>query len=219
MSRSRIASEPAEKNKSMGRNSLGRVTWPAGTTLYPLPCVLVSCWAPGRRANVITVCWTGIICSEPPLCYVSIRPERHSHGLIKESGAFVINFPSAAMIRKVDWCGVKSGRDYDKFAHCGWSAEAALQVAAPLIGECPVNIECRVREIRPLGSHDQFTAEIVSVRVREGYIDRKGAFDFAAIKPICYGHGKYYQLGVEKGFFGYSVQKKRKPARKTGKKG
>lgn len=210
---------PGMKNKSLADNFSDRVTWPAGTTLYPLPCVLVSCGNSKQRPNVITVCWTGIMCSDPPFCYVSIRPERHSHGLIKDSGAFVINFPSAAMIRKVDWCGVKSGRDYDKFAHCGWTPEAALEVDAPLIRECPVNIECRVRETRPLGSHELFMAEIIAVRVKNRYIDRSsGAFNFAAIKPICYGHGKYYEIGAEKGFFGFSVQKKKNRKKKAAAK-
>jgi len=194
--------------------NLEKEIWKAGTSLYPLPCVLVSCAAPEKRPNIITVCWTGIICSEPPQCYVSIRPERHSYEIIKTAGAFVINLPMASMIRKVDWCGVKSGRDFDKFAHCGWTPESAGQVNAPMIKECPVNIECRVKKVLPLGTHDIFLAEIISVRVSRRFLDRgSGAFDFAAFRPVCYVHGKYYELGSEMGFFGFSVQKK-----KTGKK-
>ncbi|HNX97725.1 MAG TPA: flavin reductase family protein [Candidatus Aminicenantes bacterium] len=183
-----------------------KVTWKPGTVLHPLPVVLVGCGRVGVDANLITLAWTGIVCSEPPLLSISVRPERHSHSLIQQYRSFSVNLPSVAQVREVDWCGVKSGREVDKFAATGLTPLAGPQTGAPLVAECPVGLECRVLEIRPLGSHDLFLAEIVAVYADERMVDATtGAFALARSAPLCFAHGKYYQLGKYVGFFGFSV--------------
>jgi len=179
--------------------------------LYPVPAVLVSCGEFAGVSNVITIGWTGVICSDPAMCSISVRPERFSYALIKKNGEFVINLTTAAMARTVDWCGVKSGREHDKLKEMKLTPLPAEFIKPALIGESPVNLECRVREIRELGTHHMFIAEILAVHADPAYYDEKtGFFDLAAAEPLCYCHGHYYQLGKHIGKFGFSVEKKRK---------
>lgn len=178
-----------------------------GTMVYPIPAVMVSCGAVAEEYNIMTAAWTGTICSEPPMCYVSIRPERHSYDIIKRTGEFVINLTTVALAEATDWCGVRSGRDFDKFAHCGLTAERSAVVAAPSIGEAPVSVECRVRQIVPLGSHDMFVADVVNVAVDESLIDaQSGKLDLQRAGLLCYSHGEYFAVGDLVGTFGYSVK-------------
>ena len=190
-------------------------SWKPGTMIYPLPAVLVSCGAMAEEYNLFTVAWTGTVCTNPPMCYISVRPERHSYEIIKRTGEFVINLTTASLARATDWCGVRSGRDYDKFAEMGLTPMSAVEVSAPVVAESPVSIECRVKQILPLGSHDMFIAEVVNVLVSEGYIDPdSGKFDLRRAEPITYCHGEYFRLGDVIGHFGWSVRKKLKPKSK-----
>ncbi len=182
-----------------------------GTLLYPLPAVMVSCGDEPENYNIITIAWTGTVCSDPPMCYISVRPERHSHALIRRTGEFVINLTTAALARQTDWCGVRSGRDYNKFSEMGLHAEQGQVVKAPLIAESPLNIECRVVDIRPLGTHDMFLADVVAIDAEESLIDHTtGQFQLNHASPLAYSHGKYYALGEKLGGFGFSVKKPRK---------
>lgn len=184
--------------------------WRAGTMIYPLPAVMVSCGASPEEYNIITVSWTGTVCSDPAMCYVSVREERHSYDIIKRNMAFVINLTTEELARATDWCGVRSGRDYDKFKEMHLTPVMSDNVKAPLIAEAPVSIECRVKQIIPLGSHDMFLAEVVSVQVDEQYLDpQTGAFRLDKAKLLAYNHGHYYKIGDEMGKFGWSVQKKK----------
>ena len=185
-----------------------KVIWKPGTMLYPVPAVMVSCGDKPENYNIITVAWTGTICSEPPMAYISVRPTRHSHDLISQTGEFVINLASKKLVFAVDYCGVKSGKDINKFKKLKLTPLKAEHVSAPLIAESPVNIECRVTERKHLGSHDMFIAKVLCVHADQHYINKKGAFNFQAAEPICYSHGKYYLLGRELGHFGFSVKKK-----------
>ena len=186
-------------------------TWKPGTVLYPLPAVLVSCGARPDEYNMLTVAWTGTVCTNPPMCYISVRPERHSYGIIRRTGEFVINLTTRDLARATDWCGVRSGRDCDKFREMRLTPAPAGAVAAPIIVESPVNIECRGRQVLPLGSHDMFLAEVVNVQVDEAYIDpATGRFCLERACPIVYSHGEYFALGEALGHFGWSVRKKRK---------
>lgn len=193
---------------------MAKLQWKPGTLLAPAPPALVSCGTMEAH-NVLTAAWTGIVCSEPPMTYVSIRPERYSHHMILERGEFVINLPTQAIVRATDLCGVKSGRDGDKFALAGLTAEPSALVAAPGIGECPVSLECRVREVLHLGSHDMFLSDIVAVDVEPGYVDEKGALHLEKAGLLAYAHGGYYGLGRQLGTFGFSVRKK--PVRRGAK--
>ena len=178
--------------------------WKPGTVLYPLPAVLVSCGAAPEEYNMLTVAWTGTVCSDPPMCYISVRPERHSYEIIRRTGEFVINLTTERLARAADWCGVRSGRDYDKFREMGLTPGKALHVAAPIVEESPVNIECRVRQVVPLGSHDMFVAEVVGVQADAVYIDpQSGKFCLEKACPIVYSHGEYFGLGQALGHFGY----------------
>jgi flavin reductase (DIM6/NTAB) family NADH-FMN oxidoreductase RutF len=186
-----------------------KVTWKPGTMIYPLPVVLVSCGSIRSEYNIITIGWTGTICTSPALCYISIRPERHSYEIIKRTGSFVINLTTRKLAFATDWCGVKSGRDFDKFKEMNLTPVTAKVVSSPLILESPINIECIVKEIKPLGSHDMFIAEVVSINADEKYINGKtNALDLAQTDPICFSHGKYYAMGEFIGKFGFSVKKK-----------
>lgn len=188
--------------------------WRPGTMIYPLPAVLVSCGATPDEYNVLTVAWTGTVCSDPAMCYISVRPERHSYDIIKRNGEFVINLTTEELARATDWCGVRSGRDYDKFAEMGLTPVPATVVKAPIIAEAPVSIECRVRNIVPLGSHDMFVAEVVNVVVDERYINADtGKFEMERAGLIAYLHGEYFTLGKAIGHFGWSVRKKPKKSR------
>jgi flavin reductase (DIM6/NTAB) family NADH-FMN oxidoreductase RutF len=188
-----------------------KLLWKPGTMLYPVPAVLVSCGEFGGEQNIITVAWTGVVCSDPAMCSIAIRPQRHSFAVIRRSGEFVVNLTTAAMAPVVDWCGVKSGRDFDKFRQMRLTAAPAAHVRAPLIAESPVNLECRVRETRELGSHHLFIAEILAVHADPAYFDAKtGYFNLAAARPLCYCHGHYYEMGRHIGKFGFSVERKKK---------
>lgn len=176
--------------------------------LYPLPAVLVSCGDAGH-SNLITVAWTGTICSDPAMLYISVRPERYSFDIIRERMEFTVNVTTAAMAKAVDWCGVRSGRDYDKWAETGLTPEPGVAVACPSVAESPLSIECRVKEIIPLGSHSMFIAEVVNVRADSALVDpATGAFDLARAVPLVYSHGGYYRQGDHIGRFGFSVKKK-----------
>ncbi|MDY6878435.1 MAG: flavin reductase family protein [Chloroflexota bacterium] len=173
------------------------------TVLYPVPAVLVSCGT-GQQANIITLAWVGTLCSEPPLVGIGVRPGRHSHGLIEEVGEFVINLPNAKQVKWVDYCGMVSGRDKDKWAACGFTPAPAAEVQVPLITECPVNVECRLQQTLSLGSHDLFIGEIVAVQVDEAVLNERGRLDFAKAEPFAYLGGEYRQFGERLGTFGYS---------------
>ena len=196
---------------------MAKLQWKPGTLLAPAPPALVTS-GDGERSNVFTAAWTGIVCSEPPMTYVSIRRERFSHGIISETREFVINLPCEAITRATDLCGVRSGRDGDKFALAGLTREPSHLVAAPTIAECPVSLECRVREIIPLGSHDMFLADIVSVGVDPRFVDEKGALHMEKCGLLAYAHGAYFGLGKQLGTFGFSVRKKPLPSRRPPKK-
>ncbi len=187
-----------------------KIVWKPGTLIYPLPAVMVSCGVSDEEYNIITVAWTGIINTNPPMCYISLRKSRHSYDIIKKNGEFVINLTTKDLAFATDWCGVKSGRDVDKFKAMKLTPAKAQKVGAPLIDESPVNVECVVKEIKPLGSHDMFIAEIVAVNTCSKYIDSKtGAFDLSKANLIMYSHGKYYESGAFIGKFGFSVMKKK----------
>jgi len=183
-----------------------KIAWKPGTMLAPLPPVLVSCGTL-EKPNVMTVAWTGIVCSDPVLTYVSIRPSRLSYEIIKEKGEFVINIPTWKMVAAVDYCGVKSGRDVDKFKEMNLTPSTCTKIAAPQIEESPLSLECKVKSATSYGTHDMFLAEIVAVNVDDIYIDEKGALDLEKAGILAYAHGKYYTLGRHLGNFGFSVNK------------
>ncbi len=183
--------------------------WKPGTMVYPVPAMLVSCGDSIDEYNMLTASWVGTICTNPPMCYVSIRPERHSYEIIKRTGEFVLNLTNEDMAYATDWCGVKSGRDFDKFKEMKLTPRKGEKVNAPIILESPLSIECKVKQIIPLGSHDMFLAEVVNVQADKRYIDSKtGEFKLYDAKLIAYSHGHYYKLGEELGRFGWSVKKK-----------
>lgn len=189
--------------------------WKAGNMVYPLPAVMVSCGRRGERPNILTVAWTGTVCTNPPMAYISVRPERYSYDIIRETGEFVINLTTRKLVRAADYCGVRSGRDVDKFQEMHLTPEPAERLEAPLIGESPVNIECRVTEVKELGSHHMFLAEVLCVHVDTSYMDEKGKFGLNRTGLAAYSHGEYLELGGRLGTFGYSVKKNsRKPRRR-----
>lgn len=188
---------------------MGLLTWKGGTLEAPLPPALVSCGTP-EHPNVLTIAWTGIVNTIPPMTYISVRPERYSYDLIKNSGEFVINLPTAELIPAIDFCGVKSGRNLDKIAACGLHTEPGETVQAPLVLESPVHLECKVRQVLPLGSHDMFLADITAVRVDEDYVDANGRLCMERCHLAAYIHGTYYSIGQALGTFGFSVKKKQK---------
>ena len=190
---------------------MSKQVWKPGNLLAPVPPVLVSC-GNMEKPNLITIAWAGTINSDPVRVSISVRPERYSHGLITESGEFVINLPTQKILRAVDWCGVKSGRDVDKFKEMGLTAVPGSAVSAPVLVESPVNLECRVFQTIPLGSHDLFLADVVAVDVDEDLLDEAGRLRLDKAGLAAYVHGTYYALGKQLGTFGYSVRKK--PARR-----
>lgn len=192
---------------------MGRKIWKAGTFEYPLPAVMVSCGTM-EKSNIITVAWTGILNTNPAMVYISIRHIRYSYNLIKESGEFVINLTNKQLAYATDWCGVRSGEKFDKFKEMKLHKEKAQFVKAPLIKESPVSIECKVKDIIKLGSHDMFVAEVLSIDADEKYIDEKGTFDISKCDLIAYANGGYYPLGKKIGKFGFSVQKRKSRKRK-----
>jgi flavin reductase (DIM6/NTAB) family NADH-FMN oxidoreductase RutF len=181
-----------------------------GNMLNPTPVVMVSCGSTLDEYNIITIAWTGTVSSDPPMCSISIRPERHSYGIIKQSGEFVINLVDKKLTPYADWCGVRSGKKYNKFVETGLTPVKASKVNAPMIEEAPVNLECKVTQIIPLGSHDMFLAEVVAVHVNEKLFSPKtDAIDLKRADLVTYSHGHYYTLGEVLGKFGFSVEKKR----------
>lgn len=191
------------------QKEITKQSWKPGNMLYPLPAVMVSCAAPGGKPNIITVAWTGTICSDPVMVSISVRKERYSYNLIKESGEFVINLTTKDLCRATDYCGVRSGREHDKFSEMNLTpAPASKLVHAPIIAESPVNIECKLKEIVPLGSHDMFIAEVAAVDVSEEYMDENGKFELNSTGLMVYSHGEYFSLGQSLGKFGFSVRKK-----------
>lgn len=187
---------------------MGKISFKPGNMLYPLPAVLVSVRDSQGADNILTVAWAGTVCTNPPMLSISVRPERHSYKALHETGEFVVNLTTERMARVTDFCGVRSGRDMDKFKEAGLTKGEAEKVHAPVIMESPVNIECRVREEIPLGSHHMFLADVVHVTVDEAYMDERGTFHLERSHPIVYSHGTYFSLGEELGTFGYSVRKK-----------
>lgn len=187
---------------------MAKILFKPGNMLYPLPAVMVSVADREGRTNIITVAWAGTICTNPPMVSISVRPSRYSHHMILETGGFVINLTTRALVRATDYCGVRSGRDVDKWKEAGLTPVRSDVVDAPCIAECPVNIECRVVRTEQLGSHDMFIAEVAAVHVDDRYMDGKGRFHLEDARPIVYSHGEYYDLGEKLGRFGYSVQKK-----------
>ena len=183
--------------------------WKPGNMLYPAPAVMVSCAREGERPNIITVAWAGTVCSDPAMLSVSLKPERYSYDIIKQTGEFVVNLTTERLARAADLCGVRSGRDIDKFKECSLTAAKASSLKyAPIIEESPVNIECIVSQMIPLGSHDMFLAEVKAVDVSSKYIDEKGRFNLNSAGLIAYSHGAYMQLAKKIGSFGFSVKKK-----------
>ncbi len=186
---------------------MGKQNWKSGNMLYPLPAVMVSCKRDSEKANIITLAWAGTVCSDPAMVSLGIRPERYSHAIIKESGEFVINLVTQSLVKACDWCGVRSGKDYDKFREWKLTEYVSEYMDTPAISESPVNLYCKVKSITPLGSHDMFLGEVVGITVDDAYMDAAGKFDLAATDLIAYSHGEYFALGEKLGKFGYSVKK------------
>jgi flavin reductase (DIM6/NTAB) family NADH-FMN oxidoreductase RutF len=189
---------------------MAKLQWKPSTILNPVPVTMVTCADGNGTPNIITIAWTGTVSSDPPMVSISVRPERYSHDLIAERKEFVINLVTRSLVRAADFCGVKSGRSIDKFRAVKLTAEPASIVKVPLIAESPVNIECRVERMLPLGSHDMFLARIVAVNVDERLIDAKGKLCLDRAGLACYNHGDYCGLGRPMGYFGYSVRKRKK---------
>lgn len=183
-----------------------KISWKSGTFIYPLPAVMVSC-GDMENSNIITVAWTGILNTNPATVYISVRPERYSYNLIKESGEFVINLTNEDLVYATDWCGVKTGAKVDKFKEMKLTKQKANFVKCPMIAESPVSVECKVREIKDLGSHHMFVADVLTINAATKYIDENGAFDISKCNLIAYSNGNYYSLGRKLGKFGFSVQK------------
>ena len=186
---------------------MAKEMWKPGNMLYPLPVVMVSLQDEDGKANIITLAWAGTVCTNPPMVSISVRPERYSYPILKRTGEFVINLTTRELAFATDYCGVKSGRDVDKFKEMKLTKLPAAQVKAPMIGESPVNIECRVRQILPLGSHDLFLADVVAVHADEKYMDAEHKFHLEKAEPIVYSHGSYLKCGEQLGTFGYSVRR------------
>ena len=197
---------------------MGKQYWRPGNMLYPLPAVMVSCKRQGEKPNIITVAWTGTVCSSPAMVSISVRKERYSYEIIKETGEFVINLATKDLVRALDYCGVRSGREVDKYKEAGLTVLASKEIAAPGIMESPVNLECRVTEVKPLGSHDLFLAEVLSVTIEDRYMNDDGKFELNRSGLITYSHGEYFELGRKAGSFGYSVRKPEKNHKKKNKR-
>ena len=194
---------------------MAKLSWKPGNMLYPVPAVMVSCKREGEKPNIITVAWAGTVNTNPPMVSISVRPERYSYEIIKETKEFVINLVTKELVYATDFCGVRSGRDVDKFAQMKLHEAPSKVVGAPGIWESPVNIECRVVSEQPLGSHTMFLAEVVNVNVDDRYMDENGRFDLNSSGLITYSHGEYFELGKKLGRFGYSVNKNAMPHEKT----
>ena len=192
---------------------MAKEIWKPGNMLYPLPVVMVSMADRNGKYNIITIAWAGTVCTNPPMVSISVRPERYSYPILQETGEFVINLTTRELTYATDYCGVKSGRDVDKFQELGLTPEAASIVKAPMIEESPVNLECQVRQVQQLGSHAMFLAEVVAVHAEERYLDEQHKFNLEKAEPIVYSHGAYLLCGEQLGTFGYSVR--RRPERKA----
>ena len=202
---------------------MAKQIWKPGNMIYPLPAVMVSTADKSGKANIITVAWTGTVCTNPAMLYISVRPERYSYDLLKDSGEFVVNLTTEKLKKATDWCGVRSGRDVDKWKEMHLTAGRASKLDyAPIIEECPVNIECKVTEIKELGSHHMFLAKVEAVQVGEEYLDEKGRLQLGKAGLLAYSHGEYLTLGKSLGTFGWSVRKKpdvdKKRKKNSGKK-
>ena len=194
---------------------MSKQSWKPGTLIYPLPAVLVTTGATPEEYNMLTIAWTGTICTDPPMCYISVRKERHSYDIIRRTGEFCINLTTKDMAHATDWCGVRSGRNEDKWKATGLTPMTNPHVSAPIIAESPLSICCRVREVKELGSHDMFIADVVGVEADDRFIDPEtGKFSLDKANPIVYSHGEYYSLGKLIGHFGWSVRKKTTKRRK-----
>lgn len=189
---------------------MAKQTWKPGNMIYPLPAVMVSVTDGEGKDNIITVAWTGTVCTNPPMAYISVRPSRYSYEMLKKTGEFVINLTTEKLAFATDYCGVRSGRDVDKFHEMKLTKEKAEFVSAPMIGESPVSIECRVKEIRELGSHHMFLADVLAVHADEAYMDKDGRFHLNDAGMLVYSHGEYLSGGKKIGTFGYSVKKKKR---------
>lgn len=188
---------------------MAKQVWRGGNMLYPLPAVMVSCANTAGEKNIVTVAWAGTVCTNPPMLSISLRPERHSYGIIRESGEFVVNLVTSRLQRACDWCGVRSGRDFDKWKECRLTpAPASSLELAPIIAESPVSLECAVRDVLELGSHHLFIADVRAVQVEEDLLDARGRLDLARANLTAYSHGEYFELGRRLGSFGYSVRKR-----------
>lgn len=197
---------------------MGKQVWKPGNMLYPLPAVLVSTADKKGESNIITVAWTGTVCTDPAMLYISVRPERYSYHMLRESGEFVVNLTTEKLAKAADWCGVRSGRDVDKWKEMHLTRGKAESLTyAPVIEECPVNIECKVKEVRELGSHHMFLAAVEAVQVDEAYMNKNGKFELNETGLLAYSHGEYFSLGKKMGTFGWSV-KKAKSGKKNAKR-
>lgn len=190
---------------------MGKQIWKPGNMVYPLPAVMVSTADTKGNDNIITVAWTGTVCTNPAMLYISVRPERYSYHMLRESGEFVVNLTTEKLAKATDWCGVRSGRDFDKWKEMHLTRGKAEKLTyAPIIQESPVNIECKVTEVQELGSHHMFLAKVGAVQVDESYMNETGKFELNDTQLLAYSHGEYYTLGKKLGTFGYSVRKKKK---------
>lgn len=187
---------------------MAKINFKPGNMLYPLPAVMVSCGDIDGVSNILTVAWTGTICTNPPMVYISVRPERHSYQMIRESGEFVLNLTTRQLVKATDYCGVRSGRTQNKWSDCHLTPVSADTVKCPMIGESPVNIECKVVQVLEPGSHHVFIANVTAVHVDDRYLDEKGTFHLNKSGLMAYSHGTYFDLGKALGTFGYSVRKK-----------
>lgn len=199
---------------------MGKQIWKPGNMVYPLPAVMVSTADREGNDNIITVAWTGTVCTNPAMLYISVRPERYSYHMLRESGEFVVNLTTEKLAKATDWCGVRSGRDFDKWKEMHLTRGKAEKLTyAPIIQESPVNIECKVTEVQELGSHHMFLAKVGAVQVDESYMNETGKFELNDTQLLAYSHGEYYTLGKKLGTFGYSVRKQTPGKKKKNKKG
>ncbi len=204
--------KPKNQTKNTDQKSHSKIDFKPGNMLYPLPAVIVSCGEYKGTSNLLTIAWTGTICTNPPMVYISVRPERHSYPMIRETGEFVINLTTEQLAYATDYCGVRSGKDHDKWADCSLTPIPADTVACPMIAESPVNIECKVEQTQELGSHHMFIAKVTAVHVDARYMDENNTFHLENSGLLAYSHGTYFSLGETLGSFGYSIR--RRPQRK-----
>lgn len=208
-----------EEKEKMGKKKktvkTKREYWRGGNMLYPVPAVMVSCARKGEKPNIITVAWAGTVCSDPAMLSISVRKSRYSHAIINETKEFAVNLVTTELVKAADLCGVKSGRDIDKFKECRLTPIESKTIAAPSIEESPLTLECKVKQVIELGTHDMFLAEVTQVSIDPAYLDEKGKFHLNDAKLCAYSHGEYFELGKRIGKFGYSVKKQRKPRKNT----